>query len=33
MIMIIAELSGKPKCESIRQSEPKITQSVTRGRA
>ena len=25
MIMIIAELSGNPKCKSIRQPEPKIT--------
>ena len=33
MIIMIAELSGEPKCNSIRQSEPKAAFSAVRGRA
>ena len=32
-MMNIGVLSGKPKCESIRQSEPKDVLSTFRGRA
>ena len=33
MIIIIEELSGNPKCENIRQPEPKAVLSTVRGRA